>query len=253
MKNIILLTLVLIATVSLGQNKTATSTNKDYTVPEKSMLLVDNHPDSPYYGNYKYHAYDNIYFGGNYSDLPRNGYTINDLYYKIRSGNSNNDDILYGIELTATRTIFDKKSTSGEINELKSTISKKYSQPLYINKTFIYHYNKNKGYDSHGPFSYQQGKEYDGKILQKQLYKWETDFKTIEIGYWLEYPQPKYVLDVGKAILDQDDYNKEVKHNEKLKNYGQGYRLYIKIVSKIITPYITPEIKKKENNDWDKF
>ena len=202
----------------------------------------------------KYHAFDDIYFG---KEEENYGRLIENTKYKLIQS-TNNAELIYYFEFRSMVPNFSKKETLDKINTLKKSISKKYSQPQYLNKTVRFHYDKelklcsNFGPNTFITYNYVMDKKYDGKIVERALYYWDTKFKTIQIGYWIIYPAwvgPQHIYG------SYDKYIRKFRENQDLEKHGYGRLIYIQIISKLITPstYTSKKKQKKENNDWEKF
>ncbi|MDR6966268.1 hypothetical protein J2X31_000261 [Flavobacterium arsenatis] len=184
----------------------------------------------------KMHAFDNIYFGKNYSPKT-NSHTINDMEYTVTSAKSLPNEGLFYIMLENQSKITTERKARQVLNDLKNTITKKYSKSISLNKTF---YVKHPEEDDKRESSFSNPRnqyKYDEKIIGLPYefagYRWDLKYKDIQLGY----------------LIDNKNRTRFYQSNTK----NDLYIIYVEFKSKVIKPKKTDLSSKKVEQDSKKF
>lgn len=183
----------------------------------------------------KMHAFDNVFFGIN-EDITQRLFSINNIEFNIGEVQYIENGQLCYFTIESNEKITTQKRANKIINDLKNTISKKYSKSLFLNKTFyVKHPEENAENENTLDIKniYAYDKNTIGLPYEFLAYKWDLAYKEIQIGYIIDYKNRSRYM----QSTPQNDY----------------YIVYLKFNSKILrrnNDNVTNNISKK---DFNKF
>ncbi|AYN05478.1 hypothetical protein [Flavobacterium sp. 140616W15] len=184
----------------------------------------------------KMHAFDNLYFGTHDEIKSNEEYSINDLDYTIKTYQSLPVKGLCYFMLVSKYEITTQEKVKRELNDLRTIISKKYGNPVNINRTFHIQHPEEMG-KGESFFDTRASYKYDKKIIglpyEFVACTWNLRYKEIQIGYFIEHKNRTAV------------FQSSLKSN--------NYTIYIEIRSKLIMPEKTNSVKKDNAKDINKF
>lgn len=177
------------------------------------------------------HAFDNLYFGKN--SLPKlKNYSLDGSEYVLKETKNSANGLLNFLLLNESHIITREKAIN-KLENLQTIISKKYGRGYRVSKTvFVKHPEQRP--ESNSFFVYRNIYNYStvniGLPSEYIAYKWNLPFKTIQIGYFVDYKKSHPMIVKNQSY----DY----------------YQVYLEITSNIIK-----EDKPTKNNlnDSEKF
>lgn len=183
---IIILLLSILNSCNLSSNTKIESNDADSTQPVVKEKILEQKIKID---SIKMHAFDEVYFG-TVEEISSKSFIINDINYILRTSQHLKNGQLCYFEIQSTEKITTLKKAKKVLNELKNTISKKYTNSITINKTYYVKHpeemNKDESYfDSKA--SYKYDKKTIGLPYEFVGYKWNLKYKEIQIGYLIDY------------------------------------------------------------------
>lgn len=207
---------------NIKSNDANTNERNTETIIEKEKVTPRVKIDSV-----KMHAFDDIYFGFQNDPISKK-YMINGMEYYIWISNSLPSEGLQYFILENKTVFRTEKYAKKVLNDLKNTISKKYKNPIVLNKSLYIEEGK-KGTDpSDKNFMYIYNENRIGQPYEFIASKWDLKYKIIQIGYLVDYTE----MTMAQSTT--------------------GYRIYIEFQSKIIKQKKQNE-PNYEKNDSSKF
>ncbi len=186
---------------NIKSEKSKTHTEDSTKTIEKKKIPVTNVKID----SVKMHAFDNIYFGFQ-NDPIASKYTINDIDYSISSSQSIPYKGLSYFMLENDSKIKTEKKAKKILNDLKNTISRKYSNVIVLNKSLFIKHPEEQEKDEVF-FDKRSLYKYDEKIIgfpyEFIACQWNLKYKTIQIGYFIDYKNKTRIF--GSAPKD-DNY-----------------------------------------------
>lgn len=210
--SIIVMNLLLFNSCNLSPNKKI----EKIQIDPKPIVVKKKIPNPIIIDSIKMHAFDNVFFGTKEEIISRS-FTINDIEFNVGTTQHLENGQLCYFEIESNEKITTQKRAKKIVNELKNTISKKYSNSLTLNKTYYVKHpeemDKDENYLSFKNI-YKYDKNTIGLPYEFVAYKWNLKYKEIQIGYLIDLKNRTRYM----QSKPQDDY----------------YTVYIQFKSKIL-------------------
>ncbi|MBG6111676.1 hypothetical protein IWX84_002563 [Flavobacterium sp. CG_9.10] len=176
----------------------------------------------------KMHAIDNLYFGLNPGKTDRE-IKIDNMPYLVTLSKAEPGKGVFYYMLKSKGKITTIKRAKSVLNDLKKTITRKYKKFIVLNQTYNTKHPEDRKIRQ-SSFEDRAEGEYDRKIMGQPYefaaYKWNLNYKTIQIGYFINNKNSEVYMQNSPATHE--------------------YIIYIELNSKIIKP---KQVKDVSNND----
>jgi hypothetical protein len=224
--SIIVMHLLLFNSCNLSPNRKIEKIQID-TIP---IVVKKKIPNPTIIDSIKMHAFDNVFFGTK-EEIISSSFTINNIEFNVGTTQLLENGQLCYLEIESNEKITTQKRAKKIVNELKNTISIKYSNSLTLNKTYyVKHPEEMDKDENHLSFKnmYKYDKNTIGLPYEFVAYKWNLKYKEIQIGYLIDLKNRTRYM----QSKPQDDY----------------YTVYVQFKSKILKR----NDEKTTNNDTEK-